>query len=315
MVKQVGRVTKTKTHKGKRVLEDRAPKVVENDKTALFFRGMKTSNVVTDLMHDLHALKKPLAVQMKRRNQYYPFDDETPFEIFADKYDASLFFFGANSKKHPNSVTFGRMHDGHLLDMVGLKVVDYKPLSEFNVDKISVGAKPCIILEGTDWEEPSMRRIGNLLVDWLRGPSPAKIRLQGLEHVISLTCIGTKILLRVYRTQLKKSDSSTPRVELVEMGPRADFEVDRKKLASDALFKDACRIPQQLRAKARKNTSQDVFGSTLARVHIGKQNTDEIQLRKVKALKKMPKGQEAADGRNEESGDDGDDDDVEEMEE
>jgi ribosome production factor 2 len=41
----------------------------------------------------------------------------------------------------------------------------------------------------------------------------------------------------------------------------------------------------------RKNTSQDVFGTKLGRIHVGKQNVDTIQTRKVKALRK-PKGQQ-----------------------
>ncbi|CAJ0930078.1 unnamed protein product, partial [Mesorhabditis belari] len=293
MVKRVGRIAKLKTHRGKRALDERASKVLENDKVTLFVRGGKTCNNVTDVMHDLYALKKPLARNMKRRNPFHPFEDETPFERFSTKLDASLFVFGAHSKKHPDSLTFGRLHDGQLLDMVELQVTSYTPAKDFDAQKITVGAKPCIVLEGTNWEESSMKRVGNLMVDWLSGVSPSKIRLQGLEHVISLTCVESKILLRVYRTQLKKSESNLPRVELVEMGPSVDFQVRRTKLASDQLFKQACKQPKQLQQKPRKNTSQDVFGNKLARVHIGKQDVAEIQLRKVKALKKMPEGMDS----------------------
>ena len=42
-----------KTQRGKRALEQRAPKNVENTKTALFLRGGKTSELVTQAMKDL----------------------------------------------------------------------------------------------------------------------------------------------------------------------------------------------------------------------------------------------------------------------
>lgn len=54
------------------------------------------------------------------------------------------------------------------------------------------------------------------------------------------------ILMRVYRVVLKKSTTTTPRVELEEIGPSIDFKVGRKKLASDSLYKTACRKPKAL---------------------------------------------------------------------
>lgn len=44
---------KPKTHKGKRVLERRAPKLVENDKCTLVIKGGHTSDVVNTFLNDL----------------------------------------------------------------------------------------------------------------------------------------------------------------------------------------------------------------------------------------------------------------------
>lgn len=49
--------------------------------------------------------------------------------------------------------------------------------------------------------------------------------------------------------------------------------------------------------------SEDVFGTQLARVHVGKQNTDAIQTRKVKALRKGKPVEETANGQDADSGD------------
>lgn len=49
------------------------------------------------------------------------------------------------------------------------------------------------------------------------------------------------------RVTLKKSDSKVPGVELTEIGPHMNFVLRRMKLASDDLFKAACRKPLQLK--------------------------------------------------------------------
>lgn len=74
----------------------------------------------------------------------------------------------------------------------------------FQSAKVSVGCKPCIVLQGTEFEkDESMKRIGNLMVDWFRGAVIENVRLQGLELVISLTALEKKIYLRVYRYALQ----------------------------------------------------------------------------------------------------------------
>ncbi|KAJ1363510.1 hypothetical protein KIN20_023395 [Parelaphostrongylus tenuis] len=281
------RINKVKTRKGKRVLDDRAPKVVENDKTALIVKGSKTNQTVVDAMLDIYSLKKPLAQQLKRHNPFHLFDDETPIEKFMEKYDSSLFLFGSSTKKRPYNLTFGRSYDGHILDMAELHIVNYIPARNFETPKVMLGTKPCICLEGPLFEsDPTMKRIGNLLVDFFKGPTVDMIRLQGLEAFVSFTAKDNMIYMRVYRVVMLKSATNVPRIELLEMGPSIDFKVDRTKIATDALFKTACKKPKALLTKRRKNMSEDVLGNQLARIHVGKQNTDAIQTRKVKALKK-----------------------------
>jgi ribosome production factor 2 len=282
-------VVPTKTRRGKKFLENRGSKIVENDKVALIVKGGKTTEIVSEVLTALYVLKKPLAEQLKRNNPFHLFEDDTGLVKFAQKYDTSLFLFGSNSKKHPNSLIFGRMHDHQVLDMVELSIKNFVSKSEFNCEGVNFGTKPCILLQGPLFEtDDDMKRIGNLMVDWFRGANVTGIRLQGLELVISLTATAEdEILFRVYRTQLKKSGTATPRVELVEMGPSIDFAVHRKKLASEDFYKSALRKPKELMVKPRKNISRDVFGTQLARIHVGRQETDKIQTRRVKALKRF----------------------------
>jgi len=287
----VHQITRTKTRRGKKFLEDRAPKIIENDKTALIVRGGKTNETITSALGELYALKKPLAQQLKRKNPFHLFEDDTGMVKFSQKLDTSLFVFGANSKKHPNSLIFGRMFNNQVLDMAELNIKSYKSSTEFECAGITVGTKPCLVLQGPLFESDiDLKRVGNLLIDWFRGPTVSSVRLQGLELIIALTATSPdEITLRVYRSQLKKSGTDMPRVELIEMGPRIDFGVDRKKLASEDLLKSAMKKPKELQQKPRKNISHDVFGTKLARIHVGRQQADEIKTRKVKALRRPRK--------------------------
>jgi hypothetical protein len=63
---KIMRVEKIKTRRGKNYLEDRAPKLLENDKTTLVMRGNKMSEAVGNALHELYSLKKPLATKLMR---------------------------------------------------------------------------------------------------------------------------------------------------------------------------------------------------------------------------------------------------------
>ena len=43
-------ITKGKTHKGRKILENKAPKLIENPKRSLFMKGRKSSETVNTLM-------------------------------------------------------------------------------------------------------------------------------------------------------------------------------------------------------------------------------------------------------------------------
>jgi len=73
-------------------------------------------------------------------------------------------------------------------------------LKDFKVEKITSGIKPLLIFNGELFESNhEYGRIKNLLVDMFLREEVQKIRLQGLEHVLSFTAVENKILLRSYR--------------------------------------------------------------------------------------------------------------------
>ncbi|XP_033125675.1 ribosome production factor 2 homolog [Anneissia japonica] len=281
------RIVKPKNQRTKRALEHRAPKLIEKTKTAMFVRGGRTSERVTQVLKELYMLKKPHAVMFKRKNILRPFDDQTSLEFFSNMNDASLFLFGSHSKKRPNNLVFGRTFDHQILDMIELGIDSFQSLRQFKNLKITEGTKPCLLFCGELFEnDEEHRRLKSLLIDFFRGENVSNIRLAGLEHVICFTAIANKILMRGYRTVLKKSGCKTPRVELEEIGPSLNLIFRRTKLASDDLFKRASKQPKALKAKKKKNIDVDVFGTKHGRIHMQKQEISSLQTRKMKGLKR-----------------------------
>ena len=112
------------------------------------------------------------------------------------------------------------------------------------------------------------------------------MRLAGIEHVLQFTAVDNKVLVRSYRTILHRSGTKYPRAEMEEIGPSADLIMRRTQLASDDLFKTACKQVKNVRGvKKVKNMSEDVFGNKMGQLHIPSQEIKKIQTRKVKALK------------------------------
>jgi ribosome production factor 2 len=84
-------------------------------------------------------------------------------------------------------------------------------------------------------------------------------------------------------------------------GPDLDMEVRRTQFASPDVWKMAMKQPEGTKKKKVKNQSSNLFGETLGRLHLEKQNLDKMGGRKSKALRKAArweKEEEMADIEN-----------------
>lgn len=284
------RVVKPKTHKGKKFLENRAPKLTENEKTVSFVRGSTSSQVVLQAMRDFWMLKKPHGVFFNRKNDIRPFENATSLEFFCQKNDTSLFMFSSHNKKRPHNLVIGRTYDFHLLDMFEFGVEDFKCFKEYKIPKIASETKPLLVFSGDVFEtQPEYQRLKNLFIDLFRGPEVSAIRLKGLQHVMVFTAADGKIYFRSYKIVMKKTENKAPDIELVEIGPHMNFVMRRTKLASEDLFKQARKQPKQLKPKKKKNISKNKLGTKLGRIHMKRQDFKTLCTRKSKGLRKADK--------------------------
>lgn len=288
------------TAKGKRVLEDREPQVHENPKTCLFLKGHSTSQIVNDVLHDLSALKKPHSIMLTKKNKILPFEDISSLEFISKKNDASMFVLGNHTKKRPNNLIIGRMFDHQLLDMLELQVINYKGLAQFVATKCHVGSKPLFIFQGEQFHlngtgSDSYSKLANLVVDLFKGEQIDSIDLQGLEYVIAVSALsdGTEgtVQFKVYSVKMEKSATKLPRIELDEMGPSMELKMLRSRFSTDEMKKASLKRPKELVSKKIKNVEKTELGDVMGRVYV-EQDLNQLQTRKVKALKKTKTPQE-----------------------
>ncbi|XP_045468554.1 ribosome production factor 2 homolog [Harmonia axyridis] len=286
----LNRVVKPTTRRGKKILMKKAPQIIEGPKKTLFFKGRKCNENMRRVLKDIYNLKKPDALMLTKNNDITIFEDVTPVEAFTRKHETPLFIMGSSSKKRPENLVAGRMFNYSLLDMFEFHVENVEHLEDFKSNKILLGLKPCLVFNGPKWDETAeFKQLKSLFIDLFHREEVECIRLQGLEHILSFTITDDgKILLRSYKVMLKKSGGRTPRVELEAIGPNIDLVLRRSKLPTEDLMKEACKRPKELKAKPKKNISTDGLGTTHGRIHIGKQEINKLQTRKMKGLKKSP---------------------------
>ncbi|XP_041980074.1 ribosome production factor 2 homolog [Aricia agestis] len=286
----IQRIKKPTTRKGKKVLLSKEPKAIEGAKQCLFLQARNPSERARKVLKDIYDLKKPDAAYLSRKNDFVPFEDASLIEKLCYKKEASLFGVSSHSKKRPHNIVLGRTFNYNILDMIELGAENFKAMQDFHNMKVLTGIKPCLLFNGPAWDlNQELKRLKNLFTDFFHREKVETIRLQGLEHVISFTATDEGLIyLRSYRILLKKSGQRTPRIELEEIGPSIDFKLRRTKLASDDLYKEACRVPKEIKAVAKKNISKDAFGTKFGRIHMGKQNINRLQTRKMKGLRKTP---------------------------
>jgi len=285
-----------KTRRGRKILRDREPKITEDSKTALIIRGSKCSEMARQLLQDLHTVRQPLSTLFMRRHPEHPFEDVGKLEHMCNKFDHGLFLFASSSKKRPFRLILGRLFHQKLLDMQEFSVDSFKTLRSFPASKNEPpqGSKPLMVFQGSPFEtDERVKRAKSLLLDYFSGPRPRKVMVQGMAHAIVCSCfdgtsssskqpaLGTTatpppISVTRYRIELLKSGSKLPRVELQEVGPRFRLMLDRTREPDRDRWKMSIKVPKAAKPTKVKNITTEIMGKKKGRIHLGKQDFNQI---------------------------------------
>lgn len=192
------------TQRGRRHLERRAPKLIENDKQLLLLRSQTANNNVFTFLRQVAALKQPLCQLLSGRrpaSEMQPFDNPLPLERLCQKMDTSLFAIGSHSRKRPDNVVVGRLFDGHVLDMFELGIGSpsggdgdgdhadsgapvWRPMVAKKCS-VPLGTKPVLLFCGSRFDTDARYiRLKSVLADLFRGVNVDAVRLTGLELVL-----------------------------------------------------------------------------------------------------------------------------------
>lgn len=280
------RVKTPKTARGKRELEKRAPKLVENEKKTLILHGTKTSHVLNTVLTEIYHLKKENSIKYTRKNdKIRPFEagGESSLEFFSEKTDCGLFVFGSHSKKRPDNLVIGRFYDHHVYDLVEVGVENFKSLQSFSYDKKiapKLGSKPLIAFVGEGFESVGeLKHLKEVLLDLLRGEVVENLNLVGVDRMYVCTAVSSnRVYLSHCALRLKKSGSVVPRMELVEVGPSMDLVVRRHRLPNEGLRKEAMKAAPDHTKKKLKNVKGDPILGKTGKIYIPDQKVGEMTL-------------------------------------
>jgi len=295
-----------------RYLKTTESQLVEGAKSALLLKGIRCSDSMSTVLKDMRSVQSPHAKLLSKNNQIIPFDDtgQQSLEFLTTKNDATLFALASHNKKRPNNLVMGRTFDRRILDMVELGVLQYRSLTDFGgLPKKRLGSKPMMQFVGDLWSSDiNLKRLQNLLIDFYRGDPVESLILSGLDHVMVFTAAEstmggqeTKPLIhqRTYYMKLKKDPNGgkAPVPYLTPSGPDMDFKIRRTQFASPDLWKLAMKQPVVGKAKKKKNQTTNIFGETIGRLHLERQDIDNRSGKKSKALRlaeKIEKAEENA---------------------
>lgn len=287
-----------------RYLKKIEPQMREGAKNALLLKGIRCSDAMGKVLKDMRAMQAPHCKLLAKKNEIVPFDTDGQhsLEFLTTKNDCALFAMASTNKKRPNNLVMGRTFEHQVLDMVEVGVLRYKGIQDYggSVPKKRVGSKPILMFHGELWQQDTnCQKMQNLLIDFYRGDVVDKLVVSGLDHVIMFVASQhpkTNQLVvhqNTYFLKLKKDPSNptskVPVPLLTPCGPDMTMVIRRTQFAAPDLWKASLKQPQALKKKKVKNHSTNVFGETIGRLHLEKQNVDQMGGRKSKALRRAEK--------------------------
>lgn len=321
------RTSKPKTARSKRHLESTEAKAIENEKQAIFVRGSQVSEKVKTVMKDLYALKAPNAINFSKKNPIHPFESQglQSLSFFSQKNDASLFVVGQHSKKRPDNLVFARCFAGEVMDMVEMGVESVVGMKDIKTPKSTPGHRQLMVFQSPLFStHPTYQLIKSMLLDFFNGHALESIPLMGLEGVICVSAgpmastsdaapdakeVLPLVHLRVFTLKLLATPTRLPKVQLIPMGPSIDFSIRRTQFGAPEILSLAYKRPKLDKkdvekglGKKRKNIETDDMGDLVGRIHLGKQDLSNLQVRKMKGLKDGKRAKVAQNGDEEATG-------------
>ena len=137
------------------------------------------------------------------------------------------------------------------------------------------------------------KRMKNLFIDFFKMSDSNEINVVQMQRIIVFTCQNntSPVVCKHYEAGvIKEQDVKQNNLpELKEIGPSFSLALRRDRIASQQLFKEACRQPKVINVVKKnqdKNKFTNVLGETKGKVYIQQQDLRTIALKKYGSDKK-----------------------------
>lgn len=141
--------------------------------------------------------------------------------------------------------------------------------------------KPLVIFQGdifeTDFE---FARIKKFFYEFFKLYDITDINISILKRVVVFTAASDKII-KIRSFQLSEINEHTIKdhLNMKEIGPSLDLKLRRVKLATQDLYKTACKKPKEKSKHKSKNESTNMLGEKRGRVYMTSQDLKQMSLK------------------------------------
>jgi ribosome production factor 2 len=141
--------------------------------------------------------------------------------------------------------------------------------------------KPLVIFQGdifeTDFE---FSRIKKFFFEFFKLYDIQDLNISVLRRVVVFSVASDKkIKIRCYETSEIDENKVKNSLKLNEIGPSLDLVLRRAKLASQELYKMACKQPKETSKTKSKNESTNMLGEKRGRVYMTTQDLNKMSLK------------------------------------
>jgi len=211
-------------------------------------------------------------------------------EFLCDRNNCAMFTTATDIKKRPMNLIMGNLFENKILDLVEFEVTNFLPVDYFKGEtNIDACMKPVVIFQGdifeTDFE---FARLKKLFFEFFKLYDIEDVSISILKRLVVISSAGDKVVkIRTFELNNYNEHTFKDKLEMKEIGPSLDLKLRKVKLATDEVYKLACRQPKMTSRTKSKNEVTNVQGEKRGRVYMTSQDLNKMSLKQYnKQLKK-----------------------------
>jgi ribosome production factor 2 len=173
---------------------------VDAERVAVFLRGASTSEKVIKVLTDLHAIKKPYAVNLPTRVEGGQMQGNEFVERTCEKMRASMYGFVSSTQKRPDRLILGRLFSGKVLDSFEFRVLAAGPALSALRRLPQLSSMTAFVFLGKYWQSDRyLTQFKNFLIDTFGIRHSKILLLDRVETVLVSTAHNqTHVTLKQY---------------------------------------------------------------------------------------------------------------------